>query len=121
MLVQQVVIILRILKSKAKILGEKLAHPCEVHYVLGIRKKGGSQMPKVLVSLDEIDRVKRLNNIRTKEQFAEVIGVHRNTLRVLLRDRKIDDLFVNRLVELGARPNKILVLADLKDEAPIAA
>lgn len=78
-------------------------------------------MPKVLVSLDEIDRVKRLNNIRTQQQFAEAIGVHRNTLRVLIKERKIDDLFVNRLVELGARTNKILVLADLNTESPVAA
>ena len=78
-------------------------------------------MPKVLVSLDEIDRVKRIHGIRTQEQFADAIGVHRNTLRSLLKERRIDDLFVNRLVELGARPNKILVLADLNNETPVAA
>lgn len=71
-------------------------------------------MPKVLVSLDEIDRVMRLNKVRTREQFAELLDVHRNTLRVYLRDRKIDDHFINKLVELGARPNKLLVLADLQ-------
>lgn len=70
-------------------------------------------MPKVLVSLDEIDRVKRIHKIRTKEQFADLIDVHRNTMRVYLRDRKVDDYFIQKLVELGARPNKLLVLADI--------
>lgn len=78
-------------------------------------------MPKVLVSLDEVDRVKRLNKIYTNNDFAEKIGVHRNTLRTLLRERKIEDHFINQLVALGARPNKLLVLADIKAETPTAA
>lgn len=69
-------------------------------------------MTKVLVSLDEIDRVKRLNRIHTNEELAEKIGVHRNTLRVYLKNRKVDDTFVTGLVRLGARVGKILVLVD---------
>ena len=69
-------------------------------------------MPKVLISLDEIDRVKRLNRISTNEELATQIGIHRNTLRAYLKSRKLDDVFVNGLVRLGARPTKILVLVD---------
>ena len=76
-------------------------------------------MHKLLVSLDEIDRVKRINHITTQEAFAEKLDVHRNTLRTYLRERKATDEFINGLFRLGARPNKLLVVVD--DHETVAA
>lgn len=66
-------------------------------------------MTKVLLSLDEIDRVKRLNKISTIDELANRVGVHRNTLRKYLRTRELDHTVINGLVSLGARPSRILV------------
>ncbi|CAB0519198.1 XRE family transcriptional regulator [Corynebacterium diphtheriae] len=78
-------------------------------------------MHKVLVSLDEIDRVKRIQKIATNDVFAEKLDIHRNTLREYLQTRKVSDVFINGLVRLGARPNKLLVLVDEEATASIAA
>lgn len=48
-------------------------------------------MPKVLISLDEVDRVRRINHITSNAELADKIGVHRNTLRKYLKSRELDN------------------------------
>lgn len=74
-------------------------------------------MPKVLVSLDEIDRVKRLNGITTNIDLAQRLGVHRNTLHKYLKTRELDQVIIDGLVRLGARPSRILVLVSESESA----
>lgn len=67
-------------------------------------------MPKFLLSLDEVDRVKRTNRIKTYAELEEKTGVHRNTWRRALTERKPSEAVLQALAALGARGNKILVL-----------
>lgn len=69
-------------------------------------------MPKVLISLDEVDRVRRLNRITSNAELAEKIGIHRNTLCKYLRTRELNNEVINGLVRLGAKASKILVVVD---------
>ncbi|CAB0542838.1 transcriptional regulator [Corynebacterium diphtheriae] len=66
-----------------------------------------------LLSLDEIDRVKRANKLRTLVDLEDVTGVTRKTWRDALNTREPKPAVLQALAQLGARPNKILVLADI--------
>lgn len=77
-------------------------------------------MPKVLISLDEVDRVRRLNHIASNAELADKIGVHRNTLSKYLKTRELDNEIINGLVRLGAKASRILVVVD-KPEVTAAA
>ncbi|WP_408920848.1 XRE family transcriptional regulator [Corynebacterium marquesiae] len=74
--------------------------------------RGGEKVPKVLISLDEVDRVRRINHITSNAELADKIGVHRNTLRKYLKSRELDNEVINGLVRLGAKASKILVVVD---------
>ena len=63
----------------------------------------------VLLSLDEVDRVKRLNNITSITGFEDKTGVSRKTWGKAINTRKPTMTVIEALVELGARPNRILV------------
>lgn len=76
-------------------------------------------MPKVLISLDEVDRVRRLNHIASNAELADKIGIHRNTLSKYLKTRELDNEVINGLVRLGAKASKILVVENA--EATTAA
>lgn len=77
-------------------------------------------MPKVLISLDEVDRVRRLNHINSNAELADKIGVHRNTLSKYLKSRELDNEIINGLVRLGAKASKILVVVDNAENAVAA-
>lgn len=64
----------------------------------------------VLLSLDEVDRVKRINNITSTSGFEDKTGITRKTWGKALNTRKPTMTVIEALVELGARPSKILVL-----------
>lgn len=66
-----------------------------------------------LLSLDEIDRVKRANKLRTLVDLEDATGVTRKTWRDALNTREPKPAVLQALAQLGARPNKILVLADI--------
>lgn len=64
----------------------------------------------VLLSLDEVDRVKRLNHITSASGFEEKTGITRKTWAKAFNTRKPTMTVIESLIELGARPSKILVV-----------
>lgn len=66
-------------------------------------------MTMFLLSLDEIDRVKRLNQIHSTVDLANRTHVSRNTWASALRTRRPTPAVLDALADLGARPNRILV------------
>ncbi|WP_315040913.1 helix-turn-helix transcriptional regulator [Corynebacterium argentoratense] len=67
-------------------------------------------MTSFLISLDEVDRVKRAHHIETTKDLAEKTGVSRNTWSAVLKHRQPSASVLGALARLGARPSKILVL-----------
>ena len=65
-----------------------------------------------LLSLDEIDRVKRLHHITSNAGLAEKTGLSRKTWTVATNSRKPSTAVLAALAELGANPSKVLVSAD---------
>lgn len=65
-----------------------------------------------LLSLDEIDRVKRVNGLRTLVDLERVTGVTRKTWQAAMKSREPKPAVLNALATLGARPNRILVGED---------
>ncbi|OIR79751.1 hypothetical protein BHF83_10260 [Corynebacterium diphtheriae] len=66
-----------------------------------------------LLSLDEIDRVKRASKLRTLVDLEDATGVTRKTWRDAFNTREPKPAVLQALAQLGARPSKILVLADI--------
>lgn len=62
-----------------------------------------------LLSLDELDRVKRANKIKSYEELEKRTGITRKTWSKAFRTREPQITVLQALSELGARPNKILV------------
>lgn len=69
-------------------------------------------MAQFLVSLDELDRVKRANHITSTVELADRTGVSRSTWSRVLATRKPTGDVLEALANLGARPTKVLVLED---------
>ena len=69
-------------------------------------------MSHFLISLDELDRVKRINGLRNVSDIARKTGMGRNTWHRVVNTRKPTPDVLNALAELGARPHRILILAD---------
>jgi len=69
-----------------------------------------------LLSLDEIERVKRAHRIRSVTGLAEVTGLTRKTWSTALRDRRPTPQVLEALARLGARPDRVLIA----DEAAIS-
>lgn len=62
-----------------------------------------------LISLDELDRVKRMNRLPTAVDLANRTGLSRNTWNNAIKNRKPTPQILNALAELGAAPDRILV------------
>lgn len=65
-----------------------------------------------LLSLDEVDRVRRLNRIQSNTELAERTGISRKTWSHVLRTRSLSPSVLNALAELGANPSRVLVFED---------
>lgn len=63
-----------------------------------------------LISLDELDRVKRANRLRTVVELSEATSVSRTTWTRAIKTRRPTPDILEALAGLGARPNKVLVL-----------
>lgn len=63
-----------------------------------------------LLSLDEIDRVKRAHGIASTAELERVTGVTRKTWAKALRTREPTPSILCALASLGARPTRVLVL-----------
>lgn len=70
-----------------------------------------------LISLDELDRVKRTHGLRTVVDLSEATSISRPTWTRAIKTRKPTPEVLDALAELGARPNKILVLDELSRTA----
>lgn len=77
-------------------------------------------MNRFLISLDELDRVKRANNLRTVSDLAARTKMGRSTWTRAVNTRRPTPDILDALAELGARPSRILVAAD-PIEATVAA
>lgn len=69
-------------------------------------------MAQFLISLDELDRVKRANHIESIVQLADRTDLSRSTWSRMISTRKPTGDVLDALAKLGARPSKILVLED---------
>lgn len=65
-----------------------------------------------LISLDELDIVKRRNRINTVSDLAAATGMSRPTWTKAIKTRCPTPDILNALADLGARPDRVLVLAD---------
>ena len=68
-----------------------------------------------LISLDEQDRVKRANGLQTIVDLSEATAISRPTWTRAIKTRRPTPDILNALAELGARPNKVLVLDSVQD------
>lgn len=69
-------------------------------------------MAQFLISLDELDRVKRANHIGSTVELAKRTNLARSTWARVASTRKPTPDILEALATLGARPAKILVLED---------
>jgi len=63
-----------------------------------------------LLNLNEVDRVKRMHQIASNTALAEKTQISRKTWSSALNTRKPTITVLDALADLGARPDKILVL-----------
>ncbi|WP_010120204.1 transcriptional regulator [Corynebacterium nuruki] len=68
-----------------------------------------------LISLDELDRVKRANHLRSAVDLAARTGVSRNTWNKAIKTRRPTPQVLDALAELGARPDRVLVKSTESD------
>lgn len=75
-------------------------------------------MTQFLISLDEVERVKRMNGITSTVELAEKTRVGRATWTRALSSRKPNDTVLQALASLGARSSHVLIADDLHPELP---
>lgn len=71
-------------------------------------------MTTFLISLDELERVKRVNRLETAVDLAAFTKVSRNTWNKALKTRKPTPQILDALAFMGARPDRVLIA--LSDE-----
>lgn len=71
-----------------------------------------TQVSNFLLSLDEIDRVKRLNHATSNTALEELTGVTRKTWGAAISTRRPTPQVLDALAQLGADPSRILVRAE---------
>lgn len=69
-------------------------------------------MTTLLISLDEVDRVKRINGIRSTTDLAKRTGLSRNTWTTALKTRIPREGVLQELHNLGGRPDRLLVAVE---------
>lgn len=77
-------------------------------------------MTQFLISLDEVERVKRANRIESTVELAQRTGLSRSTWGRALKSRKPQPDVLNALAALGARAGYVLV-ADVAQVSTTAA
>lgn len=66
-----------------------------------------------LLSLDELDRVKRAHKLSSLVDLERETGVTRKTWRDAIKTREPKPAVLQALAALGARPNRILVVDEM--------
>lgn len=77
-------------------------------------------MTKLLLSLDEVDRIKRLHRIHSNLALADKAQLSRNTITRALRTREPTPMVLQALHDLGAKPDRLLVAVEQIDESDAA-
>lgn len=77
-------------------------------------------MNQFLISLDEVERVKRLHDIRSTVELAEKTGIGRATWSRVLKTRQPTPTILQALAQLGARASRVLISEDVHGLATAA-
>ena len=70
-------------------------------------------MTQFLISLDEVERVKRMHHIASTKELAERTNLARSTWTRALSTRKPTPDVLDALANLGARPSRVLISEDM--------
>ena len=81
-------------------------------YDVVIPSTKGGKLTMFLISLDELDRIKRLNHLYTAVDLADRTGLSRNTWNIAMKTRRPTPQVLEALARLGADPTRVLVRAD---------
>lgn len=77
-------------------------------------------MTSFIISLDEVERVKKAHGLRSIVDLADKTGVSRNTWSKALRERRPTPQVLDALAALGARSSKVLISEDMTELAAAA-
>lgn len=69
-------------------------------------------MTQFLISLDELERVKKVHHIDSTVELSERTGVSRSTWGRVLKTRRPTGDVIQALATLGANPSRILIAED---------
>ena len=81
----------------------------KVTYYIVSHQERGETVTTFLISLDELERVKRVNRLASAVDLAAYTGVSRNTWNKALKTRKPTPQILDALAFMGARPEKVLI------------
>ena len=73
-------------------------------------------MGKLLLSLDEIDRVMRLNGITSNTGLEDKTGITRKTWAKARNTRELSIPIMQAIYDLGGRPDRIAVGVEADDQ-----
>ncbi|HJD79069.1 MAG TPA: XRE family transcriptional regulator [Corynebacterium pollutisoli] len=73
-------------------------------------------MGKLLLSLDEIDRVMRLNGITSNTGLEDKTGITRKTWAKARNTRELSIPIMQAIYDLGGRPDRITVGVEADDQ-----
>ena len=77
-------------------------------------------MKHFLISLDEVERVKRIHNIKSTVELAKRTEIARSTWTRALSTRKPTPDVLDALANLGAKPSRVLICEDLSELEAVA-
>lgn len=77
-------------------------------------------MKHFLISLDEVERVKRIHNIKSTVELAKRTDIARSTWTRALSTRKPTPDVLDALANLGAKPSRVLICEDLSELEAVA-
>ena len=72
------------------------------------------------ISLEELERVKRINGLRTAVDLAARTNLSRNTWNEAIKTRRPTPRVLNALADLGASPERVLIKLTDEDLNPAA-
>lgn len=73
---------------------------------------------KLLLSLDEIDRVRRMHGLNSQTALEDKTQITRKTWAKVLKTRELSVPIMEALYKLGARPSRLLVGIEEPAELP---
>lgn len=101
-------------KTGAPVVISDLSDSHHLTYYVVSHQERGETVTTFLISLDELERVKRVNRLETAVDLAAFTKVSRNTWNKALKTRKPTPQILDALAFMGARPDRVLIA--LSDE-----